>query len=248
VYHQGDVKELTHNTTYRISDLVYRLGVRWEQDRQTILSDQRFRGTILHRYLTEMKHEEDFTTLRIATQRRSAALSIDQARDDELVVHLRLGDVMETAKHLRTPRLRKMAIIYDEFAGRLNLDMTSIRRATIVTALHFGANDQRGRFFASDTARRNSLSFLNHVAGQFIDQGLAVRLRSSDNIDADFCFMASSRHFLLGQSGMSDLIAHCLDPGARTYDAARLQSPDFRVGRHSSWFPGPWLGRMHADQ
>ncbi len=192
-----------------------------------------------------MRHEEDVETLRSVVDRRTDALRVDRPAASELVVHLRLSDMMETAKKRRMPRLREVAIMYQRFVDRLEIESPRFDRATVVAALHFGANDKTGRFFATDSARRSSFELFDHVVSQLVERGLDVGVRSTSNVDSDFCFMANAHNFVPGQTGMSELVRLCLDRRAEVYDPVRIESTDVVIGRDTSWFQGPWLVHMN---
>ena len=46
-----DVKVLKENKHYRFSDLFLKKGIRWKQDRNTILNDIKLKDSVLRQYL-----------------------------------------------------------------------------------------------------------------------------------------------------------------------------------------------------
>ena len=56
--------------------------------------------------------------------------------------------------------------------------------ATVVTAIHFGANNITGRYFASSERIETARNILVHSLSSI---PFPVRLQSSDDADVDFC-------------------------------------------------------------
>ncbi len=59
----NNIKILKDNSIYRINDVVYMFGEQWDVDREEILSNKRYEGTILRDYLETKRYELDFETL-----------------------------------------------------------------------------------------------------------------------------------------------------------------------------------------
>jgi len=203
----AQIKILRANQVYRIVDLVLCKGIRWQQDRATILSDPEYRETILYGYLTKMKHERDLETFARVVGEHQARY--EHPAPDSLVVHVRLGDVMEDA--IERPLYQRSKQLYGGLGTR---DFLGLKQATIVTALHFGANPLNKKYFYSDLAMERSFEILELLSRELEHKGMHVSYRSSENIDEDVCFMAGSRYFVMGLSDLSGLIGECLPDGA----------------------------------
>ncbi|MCW5213712.1 hypothetical protein VU04_12525, partial [Desulfobulbus sp. TB] len=123
-----NIKILKTNQVYRVSDLVFCRGIRWKQDRETILSDPQYRETILHDYLTQKRYERDLEIFKRVVREHQA--KYEKPFTDCLVIHLRLGDVMDDTNG--RPLYEKSQKIY----SKLHLTgLPDLKRATIVTAL-----------------------------------------------------------------------------------------------------------------
>lgn len=207
-----DIRIFKENKTYRVTDLILRKGVRWEEDRQTILSDKQYAGSILFKYLTKKRYENDLGTLQDIIHDHINVHNVEQPREDELVVHLRLGDVMDDYDKRTYDNCLAM---YKNFAARIPLKKLPVDRATIVTAMHFGANEKNGKYFFSERAKTRSYKIAELVATQLVERGLDVRFFSHDDVDLDFCYMVGSHYFVKGQSKLSDLVVECLGARAR---------------------------------
>ncbi|MCB1865664.1 MAG: hypothetical protein KDG50_09555 [Chromatiales bacterium] len=208
--YQGEVKLLASNSVYRITDIVLRKGLRWQRDRDTILADRQYSGTILRDYLCNMRRENDWETWRNVVSMHCKHYAVPPP--DSLVIHLRLGDVMDDWENDDHSRHFSRAV---RAYARLPLQrFPGVKSATIVTAMHFGSNDLNLSYYPSKRAVRRSLKLLRLVAEQLKQQGVSVRIQSSTNIDEDLCYMASAHQFLGGMSGLSDLVERCLPADA----------------------------------
>lgn len=220
------VKSLQENPVYRVTDVVHRKGIRWQQDRATILRDPSYQHTILYEYLKRMRHEDDIKLFRAILRRRQRL--IDLPSRDSLVVHLRLGDVMDDHDDQRWRSFDYCRAVYSQLVLP---SLPALADAVIVTALHFGANDLNGKYFFSSKAVDRSYQLLDIVTRRLSSFGLPVSIKSSESVDEDLCFMAASRYFVKGISGLSDLISHCLPHGALIW------TPGSRVVQEKARFP-----------
>jgi hypothetical protein len=220
-----EVKILKHNSVYRVVDVIFRSGNRWRDDRNTICTDQAYEHSILRAYLEQMTVDGDFATLRRIVHEHTALHQIDRPDPSTLVVHLRLGDIM--GHRGDSPRGRAMAeACYRGLADLVAAGGIDVTNATIVTALHFGANESNRRHFHSDEAEQNSFEILALVVDQLSRLGLDVSIRSSTDVDQDLCFMAGSTFFVKGLSLLSDVVAECLSNTATvlTFDSSEKQT------------------------
>jgi hypothetical protein len=88
-------------------------------------------------------------------------------------------------------------------------------KTIVVTALHFGANTRNNRYFYSDKALDISFEVLRDFEKQSNDIGLEVDVFSSENVDADLAYMASSKFFVCGSSHLSSIIQNCLSKDSK---------------------------------
>ncbi len=201
-----NIKILKTNQVYRVNDLVLQRGIRWQQDRETILSDPKYRETILYSYLTQKRYERDFQTFKLVV--RDHQSKYERPSHDSLVIHLRLGDVMDLND---TQHYEKARQIYKDLHL---IGLPRLKDATIVTALHFGANPLNNKYFYSDIAKERSFEILQLLSEELKIQGLNVSYKSSENIDEDLCFMSGSKYFLKSLSGLSNIVAKCMHNGS----------------------------------
>lgn len=210
------------------------LGGRWEEDRQVILTKPEYQGTILYDYLLNHKKEPDFDALKAAIKHYVHRNPHEEPTHDELVVHLRLGDIMDI------DRRRRRAIksyVNQNIADRINPKGQGITKVTIVTALHYGSNEKDGKNFYSEKSRDDSLNLIRHVENQFREKGLPVKLKSSDNFDEDLAYMAASNHFVRSRTQLMEIIVPLLKDGARVYDIGRIKTKtSLNLGSLVKWF------------
>lgn len=231
----SSVETLKNNSVYRLSDLIHRKGIRWEQDRATILEDAQYCNTVLYDYLTKMRFEDDWQVFEAVVVEHSKKYTTPAESD--LVVHLRLGDIMEDSDEFRNRSYEKYQRVYGEFDLKIPKNVT---RVAIVTALHFGANELNNRYFFTDTAQARSLEILALFRSKLVARGVQVDIQSSSNVDEDFCFLASSKLFVKSYSAMSDLVEKCLCSDAKVWyppmNDSRKFVPQFKRGFFSTLF------------
>jgi len=208
------VKILRNNSVYRISDLVFRRGVRWERDRETILTQDKYRNSILYNYLCNMRTENDFRALKQSADKFVENSRVTVPGERDLVVHMRLGDIADIAH-----RYQKARKVYRDLYGKVRINLDDFDRVIVVTALHFGANNLVNKFHYSEKAENKSLNMLRTFLLYNISIGKEVSVLSNENPDLDFAFMVQSKLFVKGQTGMSDLVAQCGSDEMLCFDA-----------------------------
>ena len=132
--------------------------------------------------------------------------------DNELVVHLRTGDVIDHSNNSVTEMLSKYTKYVNgksyvkpmsyykqvmRFAARKNLT-----RVTLVTGFHQTEKVQ--------TSVQKSLNYLNRVRGAFEGNDFQTYIRLNGNPDEDFIFMCNSRYFVQSGGGFSKIIAELI--------------------------------------
>ncbi|HSQ19321.1 MAG TPA: hypothetical protein VLR92_03005, partial [Blastocatellia bacterium] len=95
---------LKSNPHYRMADVVYRKGLRCRDSTEAILALSEFQGTILKRYLLDNPDIEspNIPLLSNIVDRTVASRKFHLPQNEELVVHIRAGDVVEHDWFLKT--------------------------------------------------------------------------------------------------------------------------------------------------
>ena len=201
---KSTVKVLKANCHYRFSDLFFKKGIRWEQDRATILNSSQFEGTILRSYLEQMKCEQDFDTLSTIIKHYPLTQT---PSDSELVIHLRCGDVFSrqdtTCRVMHDEQLLRATKCFESHSPIHSDDITQV---TIVTAMHFGANTINNRYFYDDETYIKNIEFLNAFQRHVNLTGKSLRVVSHTDPDTDICYMAHAKHFIKSPSSLSEII------------------------------------------
>lgn len=214
----AQIEILKENSIYRLSDLIQRKGVRWQQDRNRILEDPAYNGTVLYDYLTNMANEDDWITLKAVVERHAKRYLAPS--DNELVVHLRLGDIMAESEEFKSRSFHKSLRVY----GAFDIDLpNAIEKVTIVTALHFGANELNGKYFYSEQAHERSLEVIEALKAILLSRGLPLNIQSSSKIDMDFCYLVGARYLVKSFSQMSELAQKCLSTNSMVWSPPKGQ-------------------------
>lgn len=201
------IKILRNNSVYRISDVFFERGCEYKENRQEILNNPQYDGTILRDYLTRNKGARDYNLWREIVREHAEKNNYKVAGRFDLVVHMRLGDVMALPKAIVE---RNVVSSYDNFYDKVDIDGLKISKVVVVTAMHFGASKKMGKFFYSDEAKEKSIEVFRSLEDQTREIGLPFELVSQENVDADVAFMSYSSYFVRGRTLLSRLIGYCV--------------------------------------
>tara|TARA_B110000495_G_scaffold64587_1_gene54955 strand:- start:10750 stop:11442 length:693 start_codon:yes stop_codon:yes gene_type:complete len=219
--HGHEVAVLPDNPVYAVTDLVFQRGHMWSQFREEILSNRLYKDTIMFDYLSSMKKERDFKTLKSVIKERIDRYSLPGPENTDLVLHVRLGDIMEgvpgppheggtlSKKTYEINRYSKLKDLDTFFIGRNRVSTLKISRVIVVTALHFGTDKSKGWYKQTPYSMSESLKLLNTIKNQVTEMGHEFLIQSNVNIDKDICYMVQSKLFVRGISQLGKLIKLC---------------------------------------
>ena len=189
---------LKSNPHYRMADVVYRKGFRYRDSTQAILAASEFEGTILKRYLLDNPDIEspNIPLLSRIVGRTVASRKLHLPQHDELVVHIRAGDVVEHDWFLKT-----------NFAEQIEKYSTA-RICSIVICFAFQEFIEKGWWLFSNEKLQKNVAMLEALLVNLLSQFPEIRFDvvSHREIDADFIYMVMAPHFIRDQGGFSDLI------------------------------------------
>ena len=114
-------------------------------------------------------------------------------KDDELVIHLRTGDMVIYDSFLKKPYIE----LIQEYKNKFN-----INKVSFVTCIHYGNNQVNNEKHKKNIEKLKEL-FLN-VLEKF--PFLNINVMSSKDIDRDFLYMCKAKHFIEDIGGFSKLI------------------------------------------
>jgi hypothetical protein len=118
---------------------------------------------------------------------------------NELVIHLRIGDVVVFDWFLQKDYTR----IIQNF-----IDAQQIKKVTFCAAFHYGNNTTQGLWMYSDEKHCANVTKLTELFENVLREfpRLDFDVKSSVNIDDDFIYMVMARHFVEDNGGFSQLI------------------------------------------
>ena len=204
------IKTLKHNSDYRVSDVIAKSGDRWEHSGLAVLNEERYKGTILHAYLIKngLYNPKNSMLLLRLIEKYIFDHKLPVPADDELVVHLRLGD----------------AVVHNWFLSKNYIRLinqvkikTPIRKITFVAcfayqewspeSLHLkhplGPTWEYTERKQAHNVKRVSQLF-NSVRHHF--PTLQVQVYSNYDIDQDLCYCVAAKHFIEDHGGFSKLM------------------------------------------
>ena len=101
-------------------------------------------------------------------------------------------------------RYLAMKNIYNDFYREISV--RNIKKVTIVTALHFGANEVNNLFFYNKRDHDRSLDLLQSIKSQTERLGLEVNIYSNEDVDADLSYMCYSKMFIPSLATMMRIV------------------------------------------
>ena len=160
-------------------------------------------------YIRRTNKNNDYDELMdILNERMQKNESSQIPNDNELVVHLRTGDVIDHSKKSVTEMLSRYTKYVNgksyvkpmsyykqvmKFAASKNLT-----KVTLVTGFH------------ETKSVRKSLDYVNRVQEAFEENDFQTSIRLNENPDEDFIFMCNSRYFVQSGGGFSKIIAELI--------------------------------------
>ena len=187
---------------YRLGDAVLRRDQAYGRAALQMVAGAKsfFDGTILYEYACRIDQGSDapqWSVLSDIVRRKSRQLELDGPAEDELVVHLRLGN----AKGYLQPT----ATLVDHVTAILDGLRPVVSTVSVVTAIHHGATflDRHGDEEPFQKANADSRNKVHEIMDLFAARDTAARLISRADIDTDFCYLANARFLVLGNGHFS---------------------------------------------
>lgn len=202
------IKKLKSNKHYRVNDLFFGWGMRWQQDRFEILNNPKYKDSILFEYLSKKEQELDYSLFKEILRRHTEEKKYKTPNYDELVIQLRLGDIMDSLDYNFAKK--KSIYFYSDFFSHIDISGLSINKITAVTALHFGDNEINGKYSYSEKAVEDSFKIVKSLSEQCKKKGYDLNIYSHEDVDQDLCYLAHSKYFVKGITPLGDLIVKCL--------------------------------------
>ena len=201
------IKILKSNKHYRFTDLILCRGIRWAQDRQIIMTKDKYKGTILRKYLEKrkniyLKSPPRLRELHETILRHAFENNLEMPKHNSLTLPLRLGDITEEKERFKRSILLSENLLRNIQTSKLPNPKTIY----IVSALHYGANEINNKYFFSEESYEENLNLFLKIYKQISKLDAEIIIKSSRNIDKDICFIARSHFVYPSQSRMTELI------------------------------------------
>ena len=198
-----------HNSVkrhYRFADVINHTGYYWEESTKFILNENYYTNSILRIYIescidnnliqinpNKLKLLNDIIKKKITTEHYILPTN------DELVIHLRTGDVVEWDWFLK----KDYITIIQQY-----IDNYNIKKVTFCTAFHYGNNITQGLWIYNHEKHNINITKLNILFTSILNyfKNIQIDVKSSTNIDEDFVYMVMSKYFVKDNGGFSQLI------------------------------------------
>ena len=187
---------------YRIGDAILYGEHSWSCDaRKRILGNpDTFSQSIAYQYLYEIGRNYcrvEVGSLRDVVKRYIHMYEIDLPRSEEIVIHLRLGDAKAT--------LISEAAITDSIMRCIDFWGVLPSQVTLVSAFHIGRSKllSENKSCHEQNFRQQTRLATNLRRVLSSKLGLPCKIRSSENPDSDFSYLASAKYLILGSGGFS---------------------------------------------
>lgn len=203
------IKTIKQNSNYRVSDIINKKGQRWEHSGNMILNNKNYNETILQKYLkiNGLNNNPNFDVLFKIIEEHGQSKKFAIPEDNELVIHLRMGDVVSSNKFVKKKYIK---LINDMLVNNSNLN-----KITIVTCFSYSAWSKSSLYlrtneplweYTEEKQKKNIkriTQLLNDIKKNFPTMDLNIY--SNRNIDKDMCYCVLAKHFIPDQRGFSNL-------------------------------------------
>ena len=210
----------TNNDDYRIADVIYRRGWapdynEWKKTCDNIMNNEKLKDTFLYIYLTKYQSCDEDNI--ISNDKKKLSNIIDKVFDelktrnphkyltpknDELVVQLRLGDMIDNGNFLKKDYIK----LINEYISKYN-----INKITFVCAFFFGnnvtSNNNKFFYYSDDKLKKNKQELsklLNKIHKAF--PNIKLNIYSNYEPDLDFYYLYKAKYLITDAGGFSELI------------------------------------------
>ena len=203
------------NENYRFGDIVFHYGWapnydEWKNSQENILNNSEFNNTILKEYIVKNNNntirpsdEEIGLIFNKIIENKIIEKKYTIPDNDELVIHIRLGDVETHAWFLTKPYIELIQKAIDNY---------NITKITFVTCFNYGNNtlNSTKEIIFNYTNKKHKknidkvVELFKNIISNFLN--LNIDVKSSYDIDEDFVYMCKAKYFICDVGGFSSLI------------------------------------------
>lgn len=226
-----DIRVFKKNSVYRIGDLLLHSGARWHIDRQEVISNQKYKNTLLYKYFHHFKVDEHMWNLDMLKHSFRAANKLstydkkniysdfkfitNQNRintpQSDLLIHIRSGDIVSPkCISYKKCHLLNLSTLIDLISKKIH---SSIERIVIISAMHYGSDSLRiGRYFWTQKKHDTNLKILNELFEKISEIfGIPIVIDSEncsdlEFIDNQFLKLIYADNVILDHGGFSKII------------------------------------------
>ena len=204
----NNIKIIKNNSDYRVADILFRKGPRWQLSREQVLNNINYQNTILKKYLEQTNNNNniDYKCLIENIKKYNNDNNLPIPANDEIVLHLRMGDSISYY-----PFLKK------DYVNRIRNIMKNniITKITIVTCyvycpwsketLHLRTKEPMWNY-TEDKQNFNYNGIVKLLKNLRDNLDIPINIYSNDDIDKDFCYCVLSKFFIEDTGGFSELL------------------------------------------
>ena len=195
---------------YRFNDVINHSDYYWKESTEFIQNQNHLKNTILRTYIDDCPdnnlynvNPNKFKLLYNIISNKIINEHYNLPTNDELVIHIRTGDVVELNWYLKKDYIQ----IIQKY-----IDIYDIKKVTFCTAFHYGNNVTQGIWIYTDEKHNKNINKLNEIFTKILKHfnHLQIDIKSSINIDEDFIYMVMSTYFVNDNGGFSNLIKNLI--------------------------------------
>jgi|TARA_B100000959_G_scaffold206708_1_gene216822 hypothetical protein len=193
---------------YRIGDIFYCPNANnIKRSIENIINKEEYKDTIVYDYLIRKKKEQDYDTLKDVVYEHIKNKNYVIPNDDELVIHMRLGDSVDASQTSLPPEWYMDNKIIYEGLRKIEVEKYNIKKVTIITVFYYPWPKTRKNM---KYTKKISYEKYEVVKNFFEKMNIPVKTFSR-TVDEDFCYLVSSKYFLPTVGGFSRLAYELCD-------------------------------------
>ena len=210
----NEVKTIKQNSDYRIADVLFQRGPRWKHSLEKVKNLKKYEGTILQDYLRNNKINQklDFKLLLncIENFNDKRELQIKKPSNNEIVLHLRLGDVITLKRFLK----KDYVCLIKKIINKNN----NINQISIVTCYQYAPFSEDSLYLAPNKKNKwNYTEFKQNQNKQALSNlikkiekncNLKINIFSNINIDKDLYYCVFAKYLITDNGGFDELIGY----------------------------------------
>lgn len=201
------IETIKSNPDYRIADVIYKKGIRWNDSKKKIINEKKYFDTILYKYLnTNKKDIVDLKLLKKIIIREGTIKDFQFPKKNELVVHIRAGDVVEF----------DWMFLSKDYLKEINnylLKFKHIENISFVICFSYQEYKEKSTFMYNKKKQNKNETlikkFLKSVFNQFYKYN--INIISNTIIDKDIVYCATAKYFISDIGGFSELMKELTD-------------------------------------